>query len=171
MTLSPGLRRFTLTVHIVSSVGWIGALATFLALAVAGLASADAQTVRAAYLAMELITWSVIVPLALVAFTSGMVQALGTEWGLLRHYWVLFKLLIVAAATFMLLMKTGPIADMARIAAESALGADDVRGLRLSLLGHAVGGLAVLIWAAALARYKPPGLTKYGWRKLHGPGA
>ena len=57
MTMTPGLRKFALTAHVTSSVGWLGAVAAFLALAVAGLAVRDAQTVRASYLSMELIGW------------------------------------------------------------------------------------------------------------------
>jgi hypothetical protein len=48
MTLTPGLRSFALTAHVTSSVGSLGALAGFLALAVAGLTSQDAPLVRAA---------------------------------------------------------------------------------------------------------------------------
>ena len=44
--MTPLLRKFVLTVHVTSSVGWLGA--------VAGLTSQDVQIVRAAYLAMEL---------------------------------------------------------------------------------------------------------------------
>jgi hypothetical protein len=51
MTLTPGLRKFALTAHVVSSVGWLGAVVAFLALAVVGLASEDAELVRAVYLA------------------------------------------------------------------------------------------------------------------------
>jgi hypothetical protein len=61
--VTPGLRKLALTAHVTSSVGWLGAVAGFLALAVAGLTSEDAQMVRAAYLAMELTGWFVIVPL------------------------------------------------------------------------------------------------------------
>lgn len=52
--MTPRLRKFALTAHITSSIGWLGAIAAFLALAVAGLTSQDEQAVRAAYLAMEL---------------------------------------------------------------------------------------------------------------------
>lgn len=58
-----------------------------MALAVSGLTSADVQTVRAAYLAMDLIGWFVIVPLSLASLLTGLVQSLGTRWGLFRHYW------------------------------------------------------------------------------------
>jgi hypothetical protein len=75
----PRLRKFALTAHVTSSVGWLGAVAGFLALAVAGLTSQNAQMARAAYLAMELITWFVIVPLGLASLLTGLVQSLGTS--------------------------------------------------------------------------------------------
>ena len=54
MTMTPLLRKFVLTAHVTSSVGWLGAVAGFLVFAVTGLTSQDVQIVRAAYLAMEL---------------------------------------------------------------------------------------------------------------------
>ena len=45
--LTPRIRKFALTAHVTSSVGGLGAGAAFLALAIAGLASQDAQLVRA----------------------------------------------------------------------------------------------------------------------------
>jgi len=54
MTMTPGLRKFALTAHVTSSVGWLGAVAGFLALAVAGLTNHDGQLVRGLYLAMGL---------------------------------------------------------------------------------------------------------------------
>lgn len=118
MTMTPGLRKFSLTAHITFSVGWLGAVAGFLALAVAGLNSQDAQMVRAAYLAMELIGWFVIVPLSLASLLTGLVQSLGTEWGLFRHYWVLAKLLITVLATIVLLLHMQPICHIAGVAAD-----------------------------------------------------
>ncbi|MGY6709460.1 hypothetical protein [Oceaniradius stylonematis] len=171
MLMSPGLRKFVLTAHVSVCVGWIGALAGFLALAVTSLVSQDALTVRAAYVAMDTINRFVIVPAALLSLATGIVQTLGTPWGLIRHYWVLFKILIIATATFMLLLKTGPIGQMASIAAETALAPADMRGLRLSILGHAVGGLAVLIWAMALGMYKPKAATPHGKRQRDGGDA
>lgn len=168
MLMSPGLRKLVLTAHVSVSVGWIGALTGFLALAITGLLSQDALTVRSAYIAMDTINRFVIVPAALLSLTTGIVQTLGTPWGLIRHYWVLFKFLIIVTATFMLLLKTGPIGQMAIIAAETALAPADMRVLRLSILGHAAGGLAVLIWAMALGMYKPKAATTYGMRVRDG---
>src|SRR5882672_9318044 len=113
MTMTPRLRKFALTAHVTSSVGWLGAVAGVLALAVAGLTSQDVQKVRAAYLAMEMIGRFVLVPLALASLLTGLVQSLGTTWGLCRHYWVLFKLLINVGALVILLMYTQTLSYLA----------------------------------------------------------
>ena len=90
MTLTPGLRKFVRTTHVIFTVGWLGTVAAFLVLAVAGLTSRDTQIVRSAYLAMDLIARFVIVPLSLAPLLlTGPVLSLGTPWGLFRHYRVL----------------------------------------------------------------------------------
>ncbi len=68
MTITPFFRKLGLTAHITFSVGWLGAVAGFLALAIAGLTSQDPQMIRSAYITMELIAWFVIVPSNLVRF-------------------------------------------------------------------------------------------------------
>ena len=55
MTMTPRLRKLTLTAHVVFSVGWLGAIVPYLALAIAGLASHDVQMARAVFLSMEVI--------------------------------------------------------------------------------------------------------------------
>jgi hypothetical protein len=152
MTMSPSLRRLMLTVHVTASVGWIGALAVFLAHAIAAATSADRQIVAAASIAMVIAAWYVILPLSLASVASGIVQALGTAWGLVRHYWVLFKLVLTSVATAVLLLKLPDIDAVARLA-EAA----QAQGLRVSLLVHAAGGVAILLAAAVLAIYKPAG--------------
>lgn len=165
MTMTPRLRKLVLTVHVTSSVGWLGALAGFLALSVASLISQDAQVVRAASLAMGLTTWFVILPLSLASLISGLVQALGTPRGLFRHYWVLAKLLLTVLATIVLLLKLEPISYLAGAAADTTLSGAGLTGLRISLTAHAGGGLLVLLAATTLGVYKPRGMTRYGMRK------
>ncbi len=166
MTMTPSLRKFALTAHVTSSVGWLGAVAAFLALAVAGLTSPDAQRVRAAYLAMELTAWCVIVPLSLAAPLTGLVQSLGTTWGLFRHYWIVAKLVITIPATLILLLHMQPIGRLAGAAAATTLASADLRGLRIQLVANAAAALLVLLAATALSIYKPWGLTRYGRHKL-----
>jgi hypothetical protein len=88
MIMPPRLRKFVFTAHVTTTVGWLGAVVVFLALAVVGLTSQDAQTVRGAYLVMAPAAWFVLVPLAFASLLTGIVQSLGTEWGVFRHYWV-----------------------------------------------------------------------------------
>ena len=165
--MTPRLRKFVLTTHIAASVGWIGADGAFLALAVTGLTSQDAQMVRAAYLAMGLIAWFVIVPLSFASLLTGLVQSLGTKWGLFRHYWILIKFLIAVFAIIVLLIHTQPIDLLAGAAAETTISHGTLREPRLQLVVAAGAGLLVLLVATTLAVYKPRGMTRYGWRKEH----
>jgi len=165
MTMSPGLRKLALTVHVTVSVGWFGAVAGFLALAVAGLISQDGQTVRGSYVAMDLVTRFVIVPFCLASLLTGVVQSLGTPWGLFRHYWVVIKLLLTVLSTIILLVHTQPIRYLAEVAAAAALSSVDHRDLRIQLIADAGAALAVLLVATVLAVYKPRGTTRYGRRR------
>lgn len=165
--MTPHFRKFALTAHITSSVGWLGAVAGFMALAVAGLASQDGQMVRAAYLAMKLIGWFVIVPLSFASPLTGLVMSLGTMWGLFRHYWVVVKLLITLPATILLLVHMQPIGHLARVVTETTLTDGDLSGLRTQLIANAGAALLVLLVGTALSVYKPQGMTCYGQRKPH----
>ena len=164
MTMPPGLRKFALTAHVTSSVGWLGAVVAYIALVVAALRSEDVQTMRAAYLALEVTGWFAIVPLALAALLTGLVQALGTTWGVFRHYWVLLKLLLTVFATVVLLLHMPTVSFLARGAVETE--SAHLAGLGGELL-HAGGGLLVLLVTTTLSVYKPRGMTPYGWRKQH----
>jgi len=162
MTLTPGLRKLVLAAHVTVSVGWLGAVVAVLSLTVAGLAGQAAHLVRAVYLAAEPITVFAVVPLAIASLVTGLISSLGTPWGLFRHYWVVFKLVLTVLATVVLLQFLGT----ARHFADVAAGADPVDASGLwSYLLHAGGGLLVLLATTVLGIYKPRGLTPYGWRK------
>ena len=102
------------------------------------------------------------VPLALASLLSGLVMALGTKWGLFRHYWVLFSLVLTIFSTIILLLHMPDVSVLADVAQE-AEGAD-LAGLGGDLL-HPGSGLSVLLVIQVLNLYKPPGMTRYGWRK------
>jgi hypothetical protein len=166
--MAPGVRKLSLTAHVTSSVGWLGAVAAFLALAIAGVASADPQRVRAAYIAMELTAWWVIVPLSLASLLTGLIEGLGSEWGLFDHYWVVVKLFMTVPATILLLVHMRLIGRVAALAAADALSGSDVYRLRLQLVGDAGAALVVLLVTTTLSVYKPRGKTSYAWRRQRG---
>ncbi len=162
MAFRPKVRKLLLTAHVTSSVGWLGAVAGSLALSVAALASDDLETVRAAYLALELSGWYAVVPLSVASLVTGLVQSLGTTWGLFRHYWVVAKLVINVFSTLLLLMymqTLGALADIAR----TPSGLRELRNPSPTL--HAAAALVLLVVATTLSVYKPRGITPYGWRK------
>lgn len=167
--MKQGLRKFALTTHITLSVGWLGAVAAYLALAIVGLTSHNAQMARATYLSMEVIGWFVIVPFSLATLLAGLVESLGTPWGLFRHWWVLVKFLLTTGGAIVLLQQMQAVTRMSGVAADMTLSAADFRTLRIQLVVHAGGGLLVLLAATALSVYKPWGMTPYGLRKQQDP--
>lgn len=166
MTLSPRLRKLVLTTHVTSSLGWVGAAAAFFALAVTGLNSDDAHLVRGSYVAMDVVARYAILPLALGAVASGILQGLGTPWGLFRHYWVVIKLVITVVAALVLLSELEPIRSMADAASSRTLSSGDLRTERSSLIVHSGIGVVVLLIPTVLSIYKPKGLTRRGRRTL-----
>lgn len=162
MVMRPGTRKFVLSVHLVFSVGWIGTVLAYLALGVSAATTTDAQTVRSAWSAMELTGWYVIVPLALGSLASGLLMALGTKWGLFRHYWVIISFALTLLSNVVLLLHMPTVSATADVAREA-------EGVGLDALGgdllHPGVGLALLLVIQVLNVYKPPGLTRYGWRK------
>lgn len=165
MLMTTRVRKAALTVHIVSSVGLLGAVATFLLLAVVGLGIRDSQLARAPYIAMGLIAWSIILPAAFATLITGIIQSLGTRWGLLRHKWVLAKLLVTAFATSILIIKMALITAVAEFAKLRVMAVADIRMERIELVFHAAAGLVVLLVPMVLSVFKPWGMTRMGIRK------
>jgi hypothetical protein len=164
LVLPSALRKFALATHLTVSVGWIGAIAGYLALDVTVATSGDPSVVRPAWIAMGLVASWAIVPLAFASVLTGLVMALGTKWGLFRHWWVLISFLLTLGATGVLLSETSVISDSAAMAADPATPTGHLLALP-STLPHSVGGLAVLLVVQVLNVYKPQGMTPYGWRK------
>ena len=181
--MKPHSRKLGVTAHVTFSVGWLGADAGFLVLAIVGLASQDVQQVRAAYLAMEWIGWFVIVPFSFAALLTGLVLALGTPWGLFQRYWIVTKFILTLGAIFVLLVHTNAMGEaasrvsgateetlsgvMAHLHASSAGG--HLGDVQLQLVAAAGAGLLVLLTTTTLGVCKPWGRTAYGRRKVLQP--
>lgn len=164
MIMTPRLRKAAFLAHVTFSLGWLGSVVAYLALAVGGLASKDATLARSAYVSMELVGWTVIVPFSLAALLTGLVQSLGTDWGLFRHYWITAKFLMAAVSSVILLLHMRVVGHMSGVARESTL-SGAFGDIRVQLVVHAAGGLLVLLAATVLSIYKPWGMTPYGRRK------
>ena len=162
--MKPRLRKLLLTAHVTFSVGWLGAVAAYLAPAIVGLASTDIEVVRACHLVMGLMGWFVIVPLAFGALASGLLQSLVTEWGVFRHYWIATKLVLsIIGVAILVVHMRGTVSGLAGMTPE-ALASASAEHLKLHLLVHAIGGLVVLLVTTALSIFKPWGKTPWGRR-------
>jgi hypothetical protein len=164
--MKPALRKLLLTIHVAVSLGWFGAAASVLALAITGLHITSGAS--AIYAATAVIWRAVIIPFSLAALLTGIIQSLGTQWGLFRHYWVVAKLVITVGAVLLLLAHTGSLLPaLARAAIDgSAIVVDGHShghgGIppRLHLVIAAFGTLGLLLITTALSVFKPWGRTK-----------
>jgi len=167
--MTPALRKLTITAHVSFSVGWFGAVAAFLVLSIAGLTSHDAEVVRGAYLSMDLISRFVIIPLCFAALVTGLLQALGTPWGLFRYYWIVMKFGLAIFATVALLIHQFAVMAVAakRVsgAAAETLFSAEFGPLKTELVRAPSLSIVLLLVATTLGVYKPWGLTRYGLRK------
>lgn len=161
MRMTPRLQKLSLFAHVTFSVGWLGAIVPYVALAIAVLTAHDSQTLQAAYLGMKFIGWFVIVPLSLLALLSGVIQSLGTRWGLLRYWWIVAKLALTVFATFVLVRH---MQDVTRLSLTFRAGGLSDASFRPELI-HSVGGLLVLLTIVAVSIFKPWGITPYGQRQ------
>ncbi|GAA1804740.1 hypothetical protein GCM10009682_28020 [Luedemannella flava] len=161
--MRPGVRKAALVAHVGTSVGWLGAVAASLVLAIVGIAAKDADVTRSAYLVLEPMGWATLVPLSLASLVTGVVQAMGTAWGLLRHYWVVVKLVMNLFATGVLLLYMQTLSLLADTARAAPAG--DVSGLRSpSPVVHAAAAIGLLLVALVLSVYKPRGTLRWARR-------
>lgn len=158
----PWLRKLLLTIHITSSVGWVGAIFAYIAVNVAALGSTNETLVRGAYLLMQPMLMYALIPLAITALVSGIVLALVTPWGLWRHRWVVASLWLTALAVFLLIAHTNgdDVAELTAMANNTAVPPITERGD----LPNTIGGLILVAIPLVLNIYKPKGLTRRGKR-------
>jgi hypothetical protein len=166
MIMPPALRKFALIVHLTASVGWIGAVIAYLTLVIAAMNSSNDQMVLGTGIAMKVMGWYAIIPFAITSLVTGLIMSLGTKWGLFRHYWVIFSLILTVIAVVILLQHMHPASFLNGVSIDAH--SMDVNRLRSGLpseLLHSGVGLVVLVVVQVLNVYKPRGVTPYGWRK------
>ncbi|MEV0847225.1 DUF2269 domain-containing protein [Streptomyces sp. NPDC049954] len=151
-------RRVWLVVHVVTSVGWLGLTLGLLALGINGLSGPPDQ-VHASYLAMALFTDWLLPVISLASLISGVLLALGTPWGLLRHRWVAVKFWVSIAATTASLFALRVIVDHAADQAATP----GYHGPHALVTGPSVA-LAAYLLNTVLSVVKPWGLTARGRR-------
>lgn len=157
ITMTARSSKLVLTSHITFSVGWLGAVAVFIVLAITGLTTMDNQLSRSVLIAMDMSAWFVIVPFCLASFFTGLIQALGTRWGLFKHYWIVVKLFLTIAMTILLLLHMQPISYLANVATETSFQNSRYAGQLLDIITKAGAAILVLVFITTISVYKPWG--------------
>ena len=112
---------------------------------------------------LEPLGWYALVPFSVASLATGLLQSLGTRWGLLRHYWVVVKLVMNVFGTAVLLLYMQTLTVLTD-AARRLDGPGDLAPLRSpSPAVHAAAAIVLLTVALVLSIYKPRGLTAYGF--------
>lgn len=158
-------RRILLLLHIVAGIGWMGVDLAVAPLALTGLTTDDGRVAAACYQAIAVLVPLSVPYLSLSMTATGIVLGWGTQWGLLKYWWVVIKLLvslILTALVFVLLLPvvgtaSGLDPNLTGEQVRAGLGAFPVQVM------FPVGvSFSSLAFAAALAVIKPWGPTRGG---------
>jgi hypothetical protein len=161
--LSRTQRRLLITLHVALSVGWLGASMVMLTLAITARASQSGGPARSAYWAMHLLADVLLIPLSLSVLLIGLAVAATSPWGLLRHRWVLVKLIATCAAVTLSLLALPVMTGIAyRDATWHALGAERDAGTRLVIASSI--SVALYLSLTTISILKPWGPTARGRR-------
>jgi hypothetical protein len=146
--------KLALTAHVLSSVGWFGIAVLVAFCAITATSAGDPDYAHSLYQVVETSPW-LSVPVGLVAVATGVLLSLGTNYGLVRQWWVVIKIVIAVAV-----IVTDPlvIASAARDAVASG-GSD-------SIIQPTIAHCVMLAIATILSVFKPFGRTPWGKKVL-----
>lgn len=140
-----------LTFHIATAAGLVGVSLVILTLGIAGLGDAGPETV---YPAMHTVAQFALVPLALVALATGLLQVFVTGYGLTRHWWVTAKLvitvLLAGVAVFVVVPGLGRASEAATALSGGVTGAQ-----RLTSVVTPAIALGLFVLSVGLGVFKP----------------
>jgi hypothetical protein len=158
-------RKLVLTLHVGSSVGWLGAAIAMTVLLVAGLVTGNPALRHSAFTFMHVYDLAVMIPLGYLALITGVLLSVGTNWGLLKHWWIVVKLVLtVAVLVFAGVFTSGWVLEAVARTAEDPMA--DLGTLAVQLVANVVAFNVVFWTNTTVSVFKPWGLTPRGQHKL-----
>ncbi|HWE92041.1 MAG TPA: DUF2269 family protein [Pseudonocardiaceae bacterium] len=159
-------RKAVLTVHLIASVGWIGADLGLLALAIVALTTDTPRVGQAATMAMAYLATWISGILSVSALISGILLSLATPWGLFRHYWVVVSLVLNLLTALLVNFALGPLyrgMEALVLAAPASTPVANIIGTqRIELIAPPCVAFVVLTAVTIINVYKPWG--RISWR-------
>lgn len=163
--MPPPVRKTVLVLHVISAVGWLGVTFANLALGVTVLTTDEPEVQHAMFRALGVIAGVVLIPIAWSAFLTGLLLALGTRWGLVRHKWVLTKFLLTVLVVSLTTFSLVPELTMRRDTVENTepgrlvpLEFEDQMGM----VSAGIVSTSVYTICVLLSIFKPWGRTRWG---------
>lgn len=153
-------RKVLLTIHITSAVALLGSTAGYLVLAARAVTRDDQANAHALYEAAGQLPLVLGIPLSFVALVSGILTGLTSKWGVLRHWWVLAKLLLLVGVVLLGALLNSTMTDTMLAATAPDGDGDDSAGW--VLVGSLTAQLVMLSTATALSVFKPGGRVRAG---------
>lgn len=157
-------RQSILVLHIIFGVGWMGIDLALLALLVSGETTSDGLVAASSYTAIRTIVPPTVSVLSVGMLVTGILLGLTTKWGLVRHTWVLVKLIIGIVLTILVYVALVPGVQDIPTGLEGS--ADAIRGtletVRANLPFPPIVSFLALTFALVLSVFKPWGKTRWG---------
>lgn len=157
--LTPPLRKAVVVLHVVTSVALLGELWGLVMLNLTATLTTEVKLAHFAYRLMERLIFAGGAPLSITGLASGVVLALSSPWGLLRHNWVFVKLVLLVAVILTGMLLFTPGRPRGRHA--ERLTPDAVAVAAGALIA---GGVAMLVVSTTLAVVKPRGRLPWSRR-------
>jgi hypothetical protein len=155
--LGRGTRRAVLTVHILAAGAWIGIDVVLGVLVFTAMRTSSKHTEALCYQALELFAVWPLFTAGMVSLLSGIVLGLGTNYGLVKYWWVAVKLVLNIVLTTLVLFALRPaISDATRYGDALAAGQPTDATVDSLVFPPIVSGLSLLT-ATVLAVSKPWG--------------
>lgn len=134
-------------IHVVASVGLLGATASSLLLALVAATTGDADFAQSAYRLIAKQSLAFGIPLSFIALASGLALGAATKWGVVRYRWTTAKLVLLVAVILNGALAIGPTTE-ARI---------DAAGSEWALAAVISATVLMLLSSVVLSVLKPGG--------------
>ncbi|WP_410663302.1 hypothetical protein [Amycolatopsis sp. lyj-84] len=159
--LSPGKRKLWVMLHVGLSVSWLGIAVAMVVLSTVGYTTESAGLRHASYELMHVFDLFIVIPTMMLSILTGLVVSLGSKWGLVKHWWVLLKLLIALAIPAVAIVESQWVQELAERTTDPAA---EPGGTGLTLMICMIAFSAALWTATYLSVFKPGGKTRWGAR-------
>ncbi|MBB6634236.1 hypothetical protein [Cohnella thailandensis] len=159
-------KQLVVAIHVIAVASWIGGTLGMILLAVYLQSAANGEQLAYTLSSMEVIDENLLKYPALLTLLTGILLSLWTQWGLVKHYWIVIKLALtvitILLGIFFLDNWTASLADLIADMEFATLQSQTFQSTWLSILIMACFNLFCLLLMVFITYYKPFGRIKKG---------